>query len=118
MTRQLDGLNYWNAQARNSQRFKSFNKEEKKELRLQGYKNRGWNNVINSWSILQTIQDDNKNENGNTISISAYVAKKAIREVEKAELSGNPDAVLNSLKKLIDTPDLEWEALCAIANEN
>lgn len=116
MTRQLDGLNYWNAQSRNSQRFKSFNKEEKKELRSKGYKNRGWNNVINSWSILQTIQDDN--ENDNTISLSAYVAKKAIREVEKAELSGNPYAVFDSLKKLIDTPDPEWEALCAIANEN
>ena len=67
---------------------------------------------------MQTIQDDNKNENGNTISLSAYVAKKAIREVEKAELSGNPYAVLDSLQRLIDTPDPEWEALCAIANEN
>ncbi|MEL6438337.1 MAG: hypothetical protein AAFQ80_03625 [Cyanobacteria bacterium J06621_8] len=114
MARQFDGLNYWDAQARNTQRFESFNQEKKKELRSQGYKNRGWNNIINSWNILQTTQD----ENDNTISLSAYVAKKAIREVEKAELSGNPHAVLNSLKKLIDTPDPEWEALRAIANEN
>lgn len=117
MTRQLDGFNYWNAQARNTQRFKFLNKEEKKELRSKGYKNRGWNNVINSWNILQTIPDDNDNSIS-SISLSAYVAKKAIREVEKAELSGNPYAVLDSLKRLIDTPDPEWEALLAIANEN
>ncbi|WP_019508225.1 hypothetical protein [Pleurocapsa sp. PCC 7319] len=114
MARQFAGLSYWDAQDRNSQRFKYFNNEEKKELRSKGYKNRGWDNVINSWNILQTVQHDNDN----TISLSAYVAKKAIKEVEKAELSGNLYAVLDSLKRLIDTPDPEWEALRAIASEN
>ncbi len=117
MARQLDGLNYWDVQARNSQNFKSFNQKEKKELRSQGYNNRGWDNIINSWNILQTIQKIFP-KNKDTISLSAYVAQKAIREVEKAELSGNPYVVLDSLKKLVDTPDPEWNALRAIANEN
>ena len=109
MSKKLDGLDYWDAQARNSKKFNSFSKEKQKELRVQGYKNRGWKNVINSWSLLKVPPP---------ISLSAYVTKKAMREVEKAELSGNPYAVLDALEKLVNAPDPELESLIAISHEH
>jgi hypothetical protein len=48
-------LSYREWQSRNTCFFNSFGSAKKKEIRLKGYKNVGWQNVKKSWEILQNI---------------------------------------------------------------
>lgn len=63
---QFDGLNYRKAQKRNSIEFHKLNKSLQKQAREEGYKNIGWNNVCDSWIILQKLKENN------VIHISSY----------------------------------------------
>jgi hypothetical protein len=53
--RTYEDLTYHQAQQRNSSRFKQLTKAEQNQARSNGYKNRGWDNVINAWQILKVL---------------------------------------------------------------
>lgn len=69
-TRKFEGLNYRQAQKRNSEKFNALSKTKQKKLRQQGYKNVGWDNVCKSWSILQN------NITSKAIDLLEYAVKK------------------------------------------
>lgn len=51
----IEGLNYRQWQKRNTEKFNSLTKEQKKDARSQGYYNVGWNNVQKSWNSLSKL---------------------------------------------------------------
>ena len=51
----IEGINYRQWQKRNTDKFNSLTKEQKKDARSQGYYNVGWNNVQKSWNIVSKL---------------------------------------------------------------
>lgn len=48
----IDGLTYFQWQRRNSEYLKSLTKCEQKEVKKQGYFNKGWDKVRYSWTLI------------------------------------------------------------------
>jgi hypothetical protein len=57
MTKLIEGMRYLEWQKRNQQGFENLTKIQKKEARNQGYYNRGWDKVLNSWKIICQINN-------------------------------------------------------------
>lgn len=51
----IDGLNYREWQKRNTELFSKLNRSQQKELRNQGYRNKGWLHVQKSWRLLKHL---------------------------------------------------------------
>ncbi|MGK7948902.1 MAG: hypothetical protein AB4368_08890 [Xenococcaceae cyanobacterium] len=82
----LEGINYRQWQKRNTEKFNSFTKSQKKDARSQGYYNIGWDNVQKSWSIMSKLTQSvvslfehklNKGEIVGAIDLSIIEADKA-----------------------------------------
>lgn len=101
--KQLDGLNYRQAQKRNSEKFSSLSRIEQKQLRQQGYKNLGWDNVRKSWNILLGFIPSS------TIDFTSFAIKKAENEYERAKQSGELLEVLKAGKKVISSLKLKYQ---------
>ncbi|AFZ46511.1 hypothetical protein Cyast_0532 [Cyanobacterium stanieri PCC 7202] len=101
--KKLDNLNYREAQKRNSQHFKNLQKKEQKLLKEKGYRNVGWNNVINSWQLLQT-----KN-NYKPIDFVDFAIQKAEENYQKAKEEDDLMEVLNAGKKVISALKMKYQ---------
>ncbi|QDZ41649.1 hypothetical protein FRE64_16885 (plasmid) [Euhalothece natronophila Z-M001] len=51
----IDGLNYREWQKRNTELFSKLDRSQQKELRNQGYRNKGWLHVQKSWKLLKNF---------------------------------------------------------------
>jgi hypothetical protein len=100
--RQLDGLDYRKAQKRNSHKFKSFNRDLQKELRHKGYKNLGWNNVCNSWNILQEFI-------ATPTDLIEFARKKAEARYQKAKEENDLPEVLAAGKSIINSLKMKYQ---------
>ena len=80
MKKTTDGLNYREAQSRNTIKFNSFSNKEKKDLREGGYKNRGWDNVLKSWNLILNLIT---NANQIAVSEEPKVVNLAYKRAEK-----------------------------------
>lgn len=85
--RAIKRLSYREFQARNTEIFNSLDRESQKVARLYGYNNRGWDNVVNSWEILQDIQDIKAEENNKTDLIEETTQEDWI------DLTPNPNII-------------------------
>lgn len=101
--KQLDGLNYQNAQKRNSEIFNSLPKSEQQKLRQKGYKNKGWKSVIKSWELLQN------NMSKKTINLIDFAINKAEDKYEKSKESNDVLEVLEAGKNLIKTLKTKYQ---------
>ncbi len=101
--KQLDGLNYRQAQKRNSEKFNSLSRIEQKQLRQQGYKNLGWDNVRKSWNILLSFVPLS------TIDFTSFAIKKAENQYQRAKQSGELLEVLKAGKKVISSLKLKYQ---------
>ncbi|MDJ0732035.1 MAG: hypothetical protein QNJ33_18820 [Crocosphaera sp.] len=101
--KQLDGLNYRQAQKRNSDKFNALSSLEQKQVRQQGYKNLGWENVRQSWNILLNFVPLS------TIDFTSFAIKKAENHYERAKQSGELLEVLKAGKKVISSLKLKYQ---------
>ncbi|AFY78112.1 MAG: hypothetical protein IGR93_06330 [Hydrococcus sp. C42_A2020_068] len=99
---QLDGLNYKQAQKRNSEKFNSFSKIEQKQARQQGYKNLGWENIRKSWTILQKFIPPSP------VDFVGFAIKKAEDQYEQAKQGGDLLEVLKAGKAVIKSLKLKY----------
>lgn len=97
----IDGLNYRQWQKRNTQKFNALTLSQQKETRQQGYKNQGWQNVQNSWKIIQSLSSNlvsmfeaklNKGDLVGALELSILegeesqtIARKAIDEISQTQ---------------------------------
>ncbi|MGV2828578.1 hypothetical protein [Myxosarcina sp. GI1(2024)] len=102
-TRKFEGLNYRQAQKRNSEKFNALSKTKQKKLRQQGYKNVGWDNVCKSWSILQN------NITSKAIDLLEYAVKKAEAKYKRAKQSQDLLEVLNTGSSLIGSLKAKYQ---------
>ncbi len=106
----LDGLNYREAQKRNSETFKSLDSMTQKELRARGYRNSGWDNVVKSWYLLCEFNGYRQaNADGNVVDIAVFAEQKAEANYAKAKESGDPILVLEAGKSLISALKLKYQ---------
>ncbi len=112
----IDGLNYHQAQQRNTTKLKSFTKQQRKDLRDRGYNNRGWNNVIKTWElVLALIKEINQAEDFKVVNLAYKRAEKLMSEaVDKAITIDQID--FDKLRRGID--DLSKAAINSIVNGN
>ncbi|OKH21351.1 hypothetical protein NIES593_16205 [Hydrococcus rivularis NIES-593] len=101
--KQLDGLNYKQAQKRNSEKFNLLSKTEQKQVRQQGYKNLGWDNVRKSWTILQKLIPSSP------VDFVGFVIQKAEDRYEQAKQEGNLLEVLKAGKSVIKSLQLKYQ---------
>ncbi len=82
----IEGINYRQWQKRNTEKFNSLTKAQKKDARSKGYYNIGWDNVQKSWSIISKLTQSvvslfehklNKGEIVGAIDLSIIEADKA-----------------------------------------
>ncbi|NJK50513.1 hypothetical protein HC931_22440 [Candidatus Gracilibacteria bacterium] len=100
---QLDGLNYKQAQRRNSEKFNLLSKTEQKQARQQGYKNLGWENIRKSWTILQKLISSSP------VDFIGFAIKKAEARYEQAKQSGDLLEVLKAGKAVIKSLKLRYQ---------
>lgn len=100
----LDGLNYKEAQRRNSTNFNYLSAEKKKEIRGKGYKNVGWKNVKLSWLILSDFLSKNK-----AINLSNFAIEKAKKNYQKVKDKGDLVEILDSGKSLIQALKMKYQ---------
>lgn len=98
--KQLDGLNYRQAQKRNSENLNSLSKPEQNQIRQQGYKNSGWENVCKYWVILQKITPS---------LVVEFAIKKAENQYQQAKQNGNLLEVLKTGKDVIKSLKLKYQ---------
>ena len=92
----VQGLNYRQWQKRNTDKFKKLTVSQQKEARIQGFLNRGWEQVQKSWEILMSFVNivnnnvvtmfDHKLNKGDLIGAinqSTYEAEQLENIVEK-----------------------------------
>ncbi len=101
--KQLDGLNYRQAQKRNSERFNSLSQIERKKARKQGYKNLGWENVHQSWNIISNLIPLSP------VDFTSFAIKKAENQYELAKQSGELLEVLKTGKQVITSLKLKYQ---------
>ena len=101
--RLLEGLNYRQAQKRNSEQFNSFNKKQQKEIRQQGYKNVGWDNVCKSWNILQIFISSQP------LNFINFAIKKAELKYKKAKKTNDVVKVLKAGKSFITALKMKYK---------
>lgn len=101
--KQLDGLDYRQAQKRNSETINSLSKPEQKQIRQQGYKNLGWENVCKSWIILQKIIPSL------VVDFADFAVKKAESQYQQAKQNGNLLEVLKTGKDVIKSLKLKYQ---------
>lgn len=101
--KQLDGLNYRQAQKRNSETFGSLSRTEQKQIRQQGYKNLGWDNVRRAWTILQKLTSSSP------VNLIEFAIEKAEANYEKAKNEGDLLEVLQSGRTLIRSLKLKYQ---------
>lgn len=100
---QLDGLNYRQAQKRNSEKFYSLSKEEQKKIRQQGYRNVGWNHVRKSWSLLQQFMS------ALPVNLVDFAIQRADNNYEKAQRGNDLIEVLESGKAVIQALKMKYQ---------
>lgn len=100
---QLDGLNYRQAQKRNSQKINLLSKEVQKKVRQQGYRNLGWDNVRKSWLILQTFV------NKPTLDFVSFAINKAESNYKEAKKSGDVLQVLEAGTDVIKAIKMKYQ---------
>lgn len=100
---QLDGLDYKQAQKRNSEKFCSLSKIEQKQARKQGYKNLGWDNVRKSWTILQKLIPSL------VVNFVGFAIKKAEDRYKQAKQNGDLLEVLEAGKAIIQSLKLKYQ---------
>jgi len=117
MNRQtLDKLSYHQAQKRNTTKFESFTKKQRKDLRDRGYNNRGWNNVIKTWGLVEDlIKVINQAGDNKVVNLAYKRAEKLMSEaVDKAVTIDQID--FDQLRQGIN--DLSKAAINSIVNGN
>lgn len=72
----FDGLNYKQAQKRNSIEFSKWNSTQQKQIRKEGYKNIGWEDVRKSWVILQNFIAEIEEKKDNVVDLYSYKVAK------------------------------------------
>jgi hypothetical protein len=101
--KQLDGLNYKQFQKRNSDKFNSLSQNSKKLARQEGYKNIGWENICQSWNILQRV----------TIFLPVdfieFTINKAEKRYKQAKQKGDLLEILESGKKVIQSIKIKYQ---------
>ncbi|MGK7942293.1 MAG: hypothetical protein AB4062_19460 [Crocosphaera sp.] len=100
---QLDGLNYREAQKRNSEKFNSLSQIEQKQARQKGYKNLGWDNVRKSWNIMLNFIPLSP------IDFTSFAIKKAENQYEIAKKGGDLLEVLKAGKRVITSLKLKYQ---------
>ncbi|MEM8723524.1 MAG: hypothetical protein AAGE84_30290 [Cyanobacteria bacterium P01_G01_bin.39] len=102
--RQLDGLNYRQAQKRNSERFFLFSRKQQHNLRQQGYKNLGWDKVCQSWNLLQKYEYISL-----PIDLVDFARKKAEARYQKAKEGNNLEEILAAGKSIISSIKMKYQ---------
>lgn len=103
----IQDMKYRQWQQRNSEKFNSLTKEQKRDARKRGYYNKGWDNVKNSWRIISNYVNSvisifehqlNKGDIVGAINLSIIEADRGKQLAKDAieELSQNQKS-LNSL---------------------
>lgn len=69
----VQGLNYRQWQHRNTDKFKNLTVSQQKEARIQGFFNRGWEQVQKSWDILMSFVNI---VNNNLVTMFEYKLNK------------------------------------------
>lgn len=88
MKKQLNSLNYRQAQQRNTVAFKELSKSQQKQLRQQGYNNRGWDNIVNSWTLIELLEKAIAQLN-NLVSLDDFKHGKMEAKFNRAMLTGD-----------------------------
>lgn len=99
---ELDGLNYRQAQKRNSDRFNSLTRNQQQQLRTQGYKNCGWDNIRTSWQLLI-------DEISELVDFVDFAIKKVEHRYEQAKQTGDAIEVLEAGKAVIKSLKLKYQ---------
>ena len=94
MKKIIDGLGYREWQKRNSDRFRQLSATDRKEAKIRGYRNLGWESVQKSWEILQTLGKvtslfDRKIQTGDlvgAIDLALHEADLAKEEAQEAKV--------------------------------
>ena len=108
--RTLDGLNYREAQKRNSVTFEGLDSITKKELRKRGYKNIGWDNVVKSWYLLCEFNNYSQaNVDDKVVNIAVFAEQKAEANYAQAKESGDPILILEAGQALISVLKLKYQ---------
>ena len=103
LKRQLNGLDYRQAQRRNTEKFNSLSKAQQKEIRQKDYKNLGWNNVCKSWNLLQNFIYSS------ILDFVDFAIKKAELKYEKAQQSNDILEALKAGKSVINTLKMKYQ---------
>lgn len=92
-------LSYLQWQRRNSEYFNAASKQEQKQLRTQGYKNRGWTNVKSSWRLVKKSLP----KNSLVISMMGHHAKR----FERGEISADEfdELTINLMSQICNNRD-------------
>jgi hypothetical protein len=98
----LDELNYRQAQRRNSDRFNNSTRSQQQQLRKQGYKNCGWDNVRKSWQLLIS-------EIAEPVNFVDFAIKKAENRYDIAKQKGDALELLAAGKAVIQSLKLKYQ---------
>lgn len=101
--RLLQGLNYRQAQKRNSDVFNSLSKKQRKKVREQGYRNIGWDNVIKSWNTLNVLN------NKKPLNFVNFAIEKAEKEYQKAKQQEDLLEILETGKSVIRALKMKYQ---------
>ena len=101
--RLLEGLNYRQVQKRNSDTFNSLNKKQQKNIRKQGYRNIGWDNVIKSWNLLNSLN------NQEPLDFVNFAIEKAEKEYKKAKQKEDVVEILETGKSVIRALKMKYQ---------
>lgn len=103
LKKQLDGLNYRQVQRRNSESFKSLTSDKQKIARQDGYKNVGWENIRQSWNILQKIMTTQP------VDFIEFAINKAEKNYQNAKEQGDLINILKTGKTVIQAIKLKYQ---------
>lgn len=106
MTKLIEGMRYLEWQKRNQQGFDNLTKIQKKEARNQGYYNRGWDKVLNSWNIIKI---------NNVVTLFEYKLSKGDILGAIGQSIAEANQAKNFVLKSIDALDKNQELLDQLA---
>lgn len=83
-------MNYRQWQKRNTETFQVQTQQQQKQLRSEGYNNRGWVNVKQSWDLLVKVLKDSQRSGALTKLEQKRIANEALAEFRTATKGMSP----------------------------
>jgi hypothetical protein len=121
--RSFQGMSYGELQRTNSENRNKLSKEDQKQLKTQGYKNVGWEQVINLYQKIEELLDRSKFEDMNLEELfleADRIGNKYLTSNEIEEFNQQLAKEVTEIGELIDQqfPDTESEVIDYASNKN